>query len=212
MSSLERQVAGALRDITEQAAPPQFSVEAAWQSGRRRRLTAMTASVAAAACIVVAAVLVPLGVLGGPASPTPGPAAPISLRSPIQLRQVAEIAHTPCPAGSHGLPGTVPALCFHLTGAGMTVTGIESVKISVSDPGDYVISIRLTPVDTSPFAALTRKLTGRPSPRNQFAIVADGRVILHPAVEATITNGRVQIAGLATRTQAENLLHDLEAG
>jgi hypothetical protein len=212
MSVLEKQVASALRDIAGQATPPQLNADAAWRAGRRQRFTAITASVAAAGCVVVTAVLLPLATLGGPAHPAPRLASPISLRSPIQFRQVAVIAHASCPAGSHGLPGTAPGLCFHLAGARMTVTGIESAKINVAEAGDYVISIRLTRADTGPFAALTRKLAGRPSPRNQLAIVAGGRVILHPAVQATITNGQVQITGLATRTQAEHLLHSLEAG
>jgi preprotein translocase subunit SecD len=61
----------------------------------------------------------------------------------------------------------------------------------------------------SPFAALTRQLSGLPSPRDQLAVIIGGRVIDHPAVAGQITGGRAQIQGFATRAQAESLLSHL---
>ena len=102
--------------------------DAAWRTGRRRRLAALTASaVAGAAAIVAAVLLLPL--------------------------------------------------------AGRTII--------------------LTRAETGPFAALIRKVSGLPSPRDQVAIIIDGRVIADPAVQGAIPGGNAQISGFATRAQAE---------
>jgi hypothetical protein len=52
---------------------------------------------------------------------------------------------------------------------------------------------------------LTRQLSGLPSPRDQLAVVINGRVINHPAVQGPITDGKPQIV-FDTRAQAESLL------
>ena len=178
---------------------------------------------AGAAAIVAALLLLPLAAVGGPAhgqlpsgpASQPGPAAPISLRSPIQFRQVAAISNASCPAGSRGLPGRLPdsaaPACFYLTGTGMTVTAVQSARVTQSGDGGYVLEIGFTPAQTGPFAALTRKLSGLPSPRDQLAVIIDGRVIDDPAVQGPITGGTAEIAGFATRAQAESLLASLRS-
>jgi hypothetical protein len=212
VSGPEEMIADALREIAAQAEGPRPMADAAWRTGRRRRLAALTASLAGAAAIV-AAVLLPLAVHGGPAhgQPPSRPAsqqnpAPVNLRSPIQFRQVAAISDASCPAGSGGLPGSAAPGCFYLTGTGMTLTTLRSVQVAPGSTGGYVLDISLTPAQTGPFAALTRQLSSLPSPRDQLAVIVDGRVIDHPAVEGAITGGEAQIAGFATRAQAENLL------
>ena len=217
MSGPEEMIADALREIAAQAGAPGPMADAAWRAGRRRRLAALTASAAAGAAMIVAAVLLlPLATHGQPPSrpaSQPGPAAPISLRSPIQFRQVAAISNASCPAGSGGLPGTLPdsaaPACVYLTGTGMTVTALQSAQVVPSGTGSYVLDILLTPAETGPFAALTRKVSGLPTPRDQVAIIIDGRVIDHPAVQGPIPGGAAQITGFATRAQAESLLASL---
>ena len=213
MSGPQEMIADALREIAAQAGAPRPMADAAWRAGRRRRLAALTASAVAGAAAIVAAVLLPLAAHGQPPSrpaSQPGPAAPVSLRSPIQFRQVAAITDAPCPAGSGGLPGSLlgsgaPA-CFHLTGAGMTVTTVRSAQVTRSGTGGYVLELDLTPAEASRFAALTRQLSGLPGPRDELAVVIGGRVIDDPAVMGTITGGQTQIHGFATRAQAESLL------
>jgi hypothetical protein len=217
VSGPEEMIADALREIAAQAGAPRAMADAAWRAGRRRRLAALTASVVAGAAAVVAAVLLlPLAAHGQPPSrpaSQPGPAAPVSLRSPIQFRQVAAISNGSCPAGSGGLPGTLPdsaaRACFYLTGTGMTVTALQSAQVVPSGTGGYQLDITLTGAQTGPFAALTLKVSGLPSPRDQVAIIIDGRVIDHPAVQSPIPGGNPQITGFATRAQAESLLASL---
>ena len=213
MSGPEEMIADALREIAAQAGAPRAMADAAWRAGRRRRLAALTASaVAGAAAIVAAVLLLPLAAHGQPPSrpvSQPGPA-PVSLRSPIQFRQVAAISNASCPAGSGGLPGSLPGsaarACFYLTGTGMTVTAVQSAQVVPSGTGGYMLDIVLTRAQTGPFAALTLKVSGLPSPRDQVAIIIDGRVIADPVVQGAVPGGNAQISGLGTRAQAESLL------
>ncbi len=215
MSGPEEMIADALREIAAQARAPRPRADAAWRAGRHRRLAALTASAVAGAAAIVVAVLLPLAAHGQPPSrpaSQPGPA-PVSLRSPIQFRQVAAISNASCPAGSGGLPGSLPdsaaPACFYLTGTGMTVTALQSAQVIPSGTGGYLLQIGLTRAETGPFAALTRQVSGLPSPRDQVAIIIDGRVIADPAVQSVIPGGKAQITGFATRAQAESLLSSL---
>ena len=215
MSGPQEMIADALREIAAQARAPRPMADAAWRAGRRRRLAALTASAVAGAAAIVAAVLLPLAAHGPPPrrpQSQQGPT-PVSLRSPIQFRQVAAISNASCPAGSGGLPGTLPdsaaPACVYLTGTGMTVTVLQSAQVIPSGSGGYLLEIGFTRAETGPFAALTLRLSGLPSPRDQLAVIIDGRVIAHPAVQAAIPGGTAQIAGFATRAQAESLLSSL---
>ena len=91
----------------------------------------------------------------------------------------------------------------------LTVTALQSAQVVPSDAGGYQLEIILTRAETSPFAALTRKVSGLPSPRDRVAIIIDGRVIADPAVQSAIPGGNAQISGFATRAQAESLLSSL---
>jgi hypothetical protein len=220
VSGTDRLIADALREFAEQAAAPRQTAAAAWRAGRRRRLAATAASaVGAAAAVAAAAVLLlPLATGGGPVPPRhagPGvpaaaPAVPISLRSPIEFRQVATIGSAPCAARSNTLPGGNPPACFHLTGAGMTLTRVESEQVAKVGSA-YTLSFILSPADMGQFTALTGKLVGLPSPRDQLAIIIGGRVVAHPAVAATV-RGEVEISGFTSRAQAEQLLQSLRGG
>ena len=77
----------------------------------------------------------------------------------------------------------------------------------VNQPGGgYRLDITFRPGDAARFAALTRELAGQPSPHCQLAAIVGGRVMSASTVQQPITQGQVQIAGFASRTQAENLL------
>jgi hypothetical protein len=214
MSGPEQMIVDALQDIAAQAGTPGPMADAAWRAGRRRRLAALTASAVAAAAVLVAAVLLPLAAHGPahgqpplrPAS-QPGPEVLITLRSPIQFRQVAAISDAPCPAGSAGLPDNAARACIYLTGTGMTVTTVQGVQVGPTGTGQYVVSLVLTPAQTGPFTALTRRLSGLRSPRDQLAVIVGGRVIAHPAVVGPITDGP-QIV-FATRAQVDSVLPPL---
>ena len=215
MSGPEQMIADALRDIAAQAGTPRPMADAAWRAGRRRRLAALTASAVAAAAVLLAGVLLPLAAHGPargqpPSRPAsqPGPEAQITLRSPIQFRQVAAISDAPCPAGSAGLPDSAARACIYLTGTGMTVTAVQGAQVAPTGTGQYVVSLVLTPAQRGPFTALTRRLSGLGSPRDELAVIVGGRVITHPAVMGPITDGP-QIV-FATQAQADRVLMPLQ--
>jgi hypothetical protein len=215
VSGPEEMIADALREIAGQAGKPRPMADAVWRAGRRWRLAVLTALAVTGAAVIAAGVLLPLAARGGPAHRQPllptsqqGPTAPISLRSPIQFRQVAAVSNAACPAGSSGLPDSAAPACIYLTGTGMTVTRVQGVQVVPTGTGEYMLDIVLTPAQTGPFAALTRQLSGLRSPRDQLAVIVGGRVIAHPAVVGPIT-GEPQII-FATRAQAESLLPPLQ--
>ena len=214
MNETETLISDALHDLARQAAAPPPMADAAWRAGRRRRLFSMT-TVSTAAAVGAAAVVLSFAVIGSPGhvgGSTPGAGQPaatrVALRTPIQFEQVASISHKPCPAGAERVPGPAPARCVHLTGTGMTINGAASAKVQQTPQGSYMVDIRLSPADSRVFEAMTQKLAGLRSPLNQFAIIADGRVLARPAVEAAFRVGLVQIE-VATRALAEHLVRHL---
>ncbi|MFI5067943.1 MAG: hypothetical protein ACHP9Z_28730 [Streptosporangiales bacterium] len=208
MSGPDRLIADALRGLAEQAQVPSEMADAAWRAGRRRRLAAIAASAAGAAAAVALAILLPLALAGTRAPRHPVAAVPLSLGTPVELRQVAAIGRAPCPPGSHGLLGLTPPACFQLTGAGMTLTHVESGRVVQAGPTHYAISFTLAPADRGRLAALAGKLAGLPSPRDELAIIIARRVVAHPVVVAAM-HGQVQISGFASRAVAGQLLQFL---
>jgi SecDF, P1 head subdomain len=216
----EQLIADALRDIAAEAPAPRQMADVAWQAGRRRRLSRASAAASAGAGAVAAAIALPLALAGSPGqSPSvlTGPTLPVSLRTPIQFRQVASISGHSCRPGSPGLPGPSAnsnanpngsgTACYQFTHQGMTVTVLRSARVIQAGRGQYVLNIRFTTADAGRFAALTRKLFGQPTPRCQLAIIVGGRVISSPTVEAPMTTGQAQIDGFGSHAQAERLLH-----
>jgi preprotein translocase subunit SecD len=62
------------------------------------------------------------------------------------------------------------------------------------------------------FGQLTQRVTTQPQPKNQLAIVFDGKVLSAPTIEQAITGGQFQITGGATaftKDQAQALAADL---
>lgn len=219
MNRSERLIADTLRDIAAEAPAPRPMADTAWQAGRRRRWGGLAAAGTAGAGAIAAAIALPLAVAGSPGqSPgvLTGPTMPVSLRTPIQFRQVASISGHSCRPGARGLPGLSDTsnaspngsgtACYQFTHHGMTVTVVRSARVIQAGRGQYALNIRFTTADASRFAALTRKLFGQPTPRCQLAVIVGGRVVSSPIVEAPITQGQAQITGFTSRAQAERLL------
>lgn len=219
MNAPEPLIADALREIAAEAPIPRPMAGAAWQAGRRRRWRELAAAVTAGAAAIAVVIVVILAVVGSPARPSGGPtlaAGPVSLNTPIQFRQVASISKHACKAGSAGVPGPAAAsasnqqapgsACYRFTHKGMTVTGLESAAVAHQPGGGYALDIRFTPGDAARFAALTRELAGKPTPRCQFAIIIGGHVISAPTVDVPITQGQAEITGFTSRAQVANLL------
>ena len=222
-------IADALREIADQAAAPRPMTDAAWRAGhRQQRLGVIATSAAVAAAAITIAVAVSLGTAAGPGPAGPGPAstgpvsapghgggsisanagtsAPVRLHTPIQFEQVAWTSDKRCAAGAGEMPGTAPASCVHLTGTGMTITSVESARVQQAPAGGYQLTMRLSPADSPVLAALTRELAGLRSPRNQFAVIAGGRVLAMAVVEAPMTLGQVAVVGFTSRAQAERIV------
>ena len=221
MNGPEPLIADALREIAAEAPAPRPMADAAWQAGRRRRLSRVSAAASAGAGALAAAIALPLALAASPGqSPRvlTGPTLPVSLSMPIKFRQVAAISIGACPSGSRGLPGPVtspgtnPAQfisktgCYRFTSKGMTVTGLKSAVVVNQPGGGYLLDITFRPGDAARFAALTRELAGQPSPYCQLAAIVGGHVMSASTVEQPITQGRALIAGFTRRAQAENLL------
>jgi preprotein translocase subunit SecD len=65
---------------------------------------------------------------------------------------------------------------------------------------------------TEQFADITTRLVSLPSPRDQFAAVLDGKVLIAPQTNAAITNGQPEITGSFTQEQATTIANQLKFG
>ena len=65
---------------------------------------------------------------------------------------------------------------------------------------------------TKAFADITTRLVALPAPRNQFAAVLDGKVLIAPATNAAITNGQPEITGSFSQEEASTIANQLKFG
>lgn len=65
---------------------------------------------------------------------------------------------------------------------------------------------------TEAFAAITTRLVALTSPRDQFAAVLDGKVLIAPATQAAITDGKPEITGGFDQEAATALANQLKFG
>jgi hypothetical protein len=214
VNSEDERIGAALRDIADQATPPRLDAGAVWRAGRRRRWTALTAS---AGSVAAAAALVPVILLGVLSGPAPGklkqPWPPAARPHPaIEFRQLARVAHKPCPPGSPGLPGTSRHVCYYFTSTGMTAR-IESARVTrvSSEQNLFQLNVSLMPAYRHRFETLTAGIAHQRGLRNQLATIAHGVVINTPAVEGALRGGLFEVwATPGTRASTTHLLHLIE--
>jgi preprotein translocase subunit SecD len=65
---------------------------------------------------------------------------------------------------------------------------------------------------TEQFAAITTRLVSLPAPRDQFAAVLDGKVLIAPSTNAAITNGQPEITGSFDQETATTIANQLKFG
>ncbi len=65
---------------------------------------------------------------------------------------------------------------------------------------------------TKAFADITTRLVSLPSPRDQFAAVLDGKVLIAPQTNAAITNGQPEITGSFSQEEASTIANQLKFG
>ncbi|WP_309713504.1 protein translocase subunit SecD [Pseudolysinimonas sp.] len=81
-----------------------------------------------------------------------------------------------------------------------------------ANTGRWAIYPTFDDAGTAAFADITTRLVGLASPRDQFAAVLDGKVLIAPATQAAITNGKPEITGSFTQETATSLASQLKFG
>ncbi|MET9385128.1 hypothetical protein ABZY09_29665 [Streptomyces sp. NPDC002928] len=184
---------------------------------RRQRLARAGVGIAAAAVVATAWVAVADGAtqhahVVQPAAGGTGNTEKVALISILPVTSSTEHA---CTHGSGGYTvhasATYPAFCVRADRArGMTDVRVTSAKAGKSTiDGTWQVEVTLSPADRTRFAALTGSIAAAPSPRNEFAIVIDGKLWGVPAVTSSITGGRLEIVGAYVGDLTSATAHDL---
>jgi hypothetical protein len=193
----------------------------------RRRQRLVRAGVGVAAAAVVAAAWVAVADGAAPRAHVVQPAAGggtgnAGTGAPVSILPVTSSTERACPHGSGGYTvhatATQPAFCVRADRArGMIDIRVTSAKAEKSTvDGTWQVEVTLSPADRARFAALTGSLAAAPAPRNEFAIVIDGKLWGRPYVRSSITGGRFEIVGTyvgdLTSATAHDLAHRLDPG
>lgn len=192
--------------------------DGALQVARRRQRLARTgigiaaAAVVASAWVAVADGTTQKGHVVQPAAEGPRNTEKAAL---ISILPVTSSTQGACAHGSGGYTvhanAANPAFCIHADRArGMTDVHVTSAKAGKrSIDGTWQVGATLSPADRTRFAALTGSIATAPSPRNEFAIVIDGKLWGHPNVTRAITGGRLEIVGPFVGDLTSATAHDL---
>ena len=89
---------------------------------------------------------------------------------------------------------------------------VESAQFSLDNSLGWITTINFDNTGQSLFGELSTKIASLPSPRNQIAIVLDGKVVTAPRVNGPLTGGNVNIYGSFTRDYASGLSNVLKYG
>jgi preprotein translocase subunit SecD len=111
--------------------------------------------------------------------------------------------------------GTTTYLLGPVEVAGETISDATAGTVTSSQgvsTGQWAVNIVFNGKGTSEFSGVTSRLVALESPRNQFAIVLDGKVISAPVTQAAITDGKPQITGNFDQTSATTLADQLKYG
>ena len=89
--------------------------------------------------------------------------------------------------------------------------GVRTTSTGVST-GEWVVNLTFNGDGTKAFADVTKRLVKLESPRDRFAVVLDGAVVLAPTANDPITDGRAQISGGFTQESSKVLADQLKFG
>ena len=95
------------------------------------------------------------------------------------------------------------------------ISGGELTQASAGIPQgqvSWIVSLEFNSTGAAAFDTVTKALSTKTSPQNQFAIVLDGAVISAPYVNNPIPGGRAQIEGSFTQQSANELANVLKYG
>jgi hypothetical protein len=191
--------------------------DGALKVARRQRLARAGVGLVAAAVVATAGVAFAEGAtqhapLVQPAAGGTGNTEKAAL---ISILPVTSSTEHQCAHGSGGYTvratATHSAFCVHVDRArGMTDVHVTSAKADrSSDGGTWQVDVTLSSADRTRFAALTGSIAADPAPRNQFAIVIDGKLWGDPSVASSITGGRLEIVGAFVGDLTSATAHDL---
>ncbi|MFJ4523003.1 SecDF P1 head subdomain-containing protein [Streptomyces sp. NPDC088810] len=182
---------------------------------RRQRLARAGVGVVAAAAVAAAWVAVAGGATPGAHVVQPAAGGGTGKAAPVSLLPVTSAMEHACTHGNGGYTvhatATQPAFCVHADRArGMTDVRVTSAKAEKSTiDGTWQVEVTLGPADRSRFAALTGSIAAAPAPRNEVAIVIDGKLWGRPSVTSSITGGRFEIVGAYVGDLTGTTAHDL---
>ncbi|MFF4689005.1 hypothetical protein [Streptomyces sp. NPDC001307] len=182
---------------------------------RRQWLARAGVGVVAAAVVATAWVAVADGATPRAHVVQPATGGGTGKATPVSLLPVTSSVERACTQGSDGYTvhatATQPAFCVHTDRAkGMTDVRVTSAKAGKSTiDGTWQVEVTLSPADRTCFAALTGSIAAAPVPRNEFAIVIDGKLWGSPYVTSSITGGRFEIVGAYVGDLSSATAHDL---
>ncbi|HZE32777.1 MAG TPA: hypothetical protein VE198_15235 [Actinoallomurus sp.] len=126
------------------------------------------------------------------------------MKGTLQLRKVLTRSDGACPAKtSPDMVASVKSDACYTLGDGMTITRVKSVDMRVEGGNGWTVEFDLRPEDTGRLSTLTGQVAREQPPRNQLAMVSNGRVISAPSVQEPITGGKLMLTGNFTRAEAE---------
>lgn len=180
---------------------------------RRQRLARAGVGVAVAAVVATAGVAVADGAMRhvNPARPAAGQTGNAEKAARLSILPVTSVRERACALGGNGytLSATAssPAYCVQVDRTkGMTDVRAASAKARKYN-GEWEVDVALGPADRTRLADLTGTLATAPAPRNEFAVVIDGKLWNVPYVAAPLTEGHftVSVAGGLTSATAHDL-------
>ncbi|PZQ92073.1 MAG: protein translocase subunit SecD [Leifsonia xyli] len=129
-------------------------------------------------------------------------------------------------SGTSAAPSDKPLITCDQSGSVKYLLGpveVEGADISDAQPGlqttstgastgEWVVNLTFNGTGTDAFAKVTTRLVALQAPRNQFAVVLDGAVVIAPKANVAITDGRAQISGGFTQESAKTLADQLKFG
>jgi len=89
---------------------------------------------------------------------------------------------------------------------------VDSAQFSLDNGLGWITTINFNPIGQAYFGDLTTRIATLPGPRNDIAIVLDGKVVTAPRVDGPLTGGNVSIYGKFTREYASGLANVLKYG
>lgn len=166
--------------------------------------------------LVVVAVLALAGCTvrtGGSPAPTrsgsgPAVSGPVDLAVPVELCPVLSMVPSgganPPPAPPSSSPSVVQdaeGTEYELDAPFLTIERIENGGIELATGSQWVLNLELTAEDGKTFGDWTTEHIGE-----QAAMVIEGEVLFAPSIQSAILDGKVQISGNYTQTEAQDLL------